>query len=125
MLRKTTAIEGKRMQQFCQVNTCSRLRGGLVFVSSIGVYADGGIGWLVLLRVTDQKNILLCLQLMPRSVWLPKAIVFNIKSFYREHDWLPRETIHRLCCTMRTVEDVLYHTQTLAFSWSPISFSLL
>lgn len=29
---------------------------------------------------------------MPGSMWLPKAMVFNIKSSYRVNDWLPRET---------------------------------
>lgn len=29
--KKTAAIEGERMEQLCQVNTSSRLRGSLVF----------------------------------------------------------------------------------------------
>lgn len=57
----------------------------------------------MLLRVTD-RNMPLCLQLMLGSAWLPKAMVFNVKSSYRVNDQLPRETPPRglgLACIWR------------------------
>lgn len=79
-------------------------QGRSCFGSTVGVYSDKRIVWWgVLLRVTDW-NMLLCL--MPRSMWLPKAMVSNVKSSYRVNDWLPRETtarVHSLWYTIRSI----------------------